>query len=177
GCAVAAAGGLGGARRGRRAGHGEAPRAPLRRGTRADRRPRGGAGDRDSTNAGTGALPTLSRSPGEVADRLAQVAAHQYNPFGTSPEDPSTVGQAIDGNTATVWQTSTYNTGQLGQSGVGFYVDAYPSVAANLAVLQTPSPGFGVQIWGTDRVRGYNYSALPRPGISPATLGWTRLGN
>jgi hypothetical protein len=26
-------------------------------------------------------------------------------------------------------------------------------------------------------VRGYNYSPLPRPGISPATLGWTRLAS
>jgi hypothetical protein len=130
-----------------------------------------------STHSGTGSPPNLSRSPGEVPDRLKQVAAIQYNPFGTSPEDPSTVGQAIDGNTATVWQTSTYNSGQLGKSGVGFYVDASPSVAANLAVLQTPTPGFGVQIWGTNRVRGYNYSPLPRPGISPATLGWTRLAS
>jgi len=130
-----------------------------------------------STHAGTGAPPNLSRSPGEVPDRLQQVAAFQYNPFGTSPEDPSTVGQAIDGNTATVWQTSTYNTGELGKSGVGFYVDAAPSVAANLAVLQTPTPGFGVQIWATDKVRAYNYSPLPRPGISPAALGWTRLAS
>ena len=129
------------------------------------------------THAGTGAPPSLPRSSGEVFDRLAQVAAHQYNPFGTSPEDPDTVGQAIDGNTATFWQTSTYTNGKLGKSGVGFYVDAAPQEAANLAVLKTPTPGFHVQIWGTDHVRPYTYSATPRPGITPQALGWTQLAS
>ena len=130
-----------------------------------------------STHAGTGAPPNLSRSPGEVADRLEQSAAHQYNPFGTSPEDPSTVGQAIDGNAATVWQTSTYNTGQLGKSGVGFYVDAAPGVAANLAVLQRRRPASTCRSGAPRGCAGYNYSPAPRPGISPATLGWTRLAS
>jgi tRNA A-37 threonylcarbamoyl transferase component Bud32 len=129
------------------------------------------------THPGTGAPPNLARSSGEVADRLAQVAATQYNPFGTSPEDPNTVGQAIDGNTATFWQTSTYTTGKLGKSGVGFYVDAKPQFAANLAVLQTPTPGFHVQIWGTDHVAPYRYNPTPRPGVTPAALGWTQLAS
>jgi serine/threonine protein kinase len=130
-----------------------------------------------STHSGTGAPTNLARSPGEVPDPLAQVAAHQYNPFGTSPEDPSTVGQAIDGNPATVWQTSTYRTGDLGKSGVGLYDDAAPQVAANLAVLETPTPGFHVQIWGTDRVPSYRYNPVPRAGVSPAALGWTQLAS
>jgi serine/threonine-protein kinase len=129
------------------------------------------------THAGTGAVANQPRSSGEVQVRLAQGAATQYNPFGTSPEDPSTVGQAIDGNAATSWSTSTYLHGTLGKSGVGFYVDAAPQVAANLAVLVTPTPGFHVQIWGADRVLPYKYHPTPRPGITPAALGWTKLAS
>jgi tRNA A-37 threonylcarbamoyl transferase component Bud32 len=128
------------------------------------------------THAGTPAPTNLPASPGDVRVALRQGAAVSYNPFGTTPEDPATVAQAIDGNTATSWQTSTYNNGTLGKSGVGFYVDARPGVAANKAVLDTPTPGFHVQVWGTDYVPVYSFSPSPRPGISPAKLGWTLLG-
>jgi hypothetical protein len=127
------------------------------------------------THGGTGPPANLPRSAGEVSVALAQGAARQYNPFGTSPEDPSTAGQAIDGNAATFWQTSTYRDGTLGKSGVGFYVDAAPHVAANQAVVESQTPGFHVQVWGTDHVAPYTYSPLPRPGITPAQLGWTLL--
>ena len=40
----------------------------------------------------------------------------------------------------------------------------------------TPTPGFNFQIWGTDRVPAITYTAVPQPGISPSTLGWTLLG-
>jgi hypothetical protein len=112
-----------------------------------------------------------------VVVRLSQTAAVQYNPFGTAPEGAATVEQAIDGDVATTWQTSTYRDGVLGKSGVGLYVNAAPGVAANEAVVITPTPGFHFQIWGADRVPAITYSATPQPGISPSTLGWTLLGH
>ena len=127
------------------------------------------------THGGTPPPANLPRSAGEVAIAPAQGAARQYNPFGTSPEDPSRVGQAIDGNAATFWQTSTYRDGTLGKSGIGFYIDAAPHVAANQAVVESQTPGFHVQVWGTDQVAPYTYSPLPRPGITPKQLGWTLL--
>ncbi|HXR13188.1 MAG TPA: serine/threonine-protein kinase [Solirubrobacteraceae bacterium] len=129
-----------------------------------------------STHRGVGAPSNLARAPHEQVVRLAQTAAVQYNPFGTAPEDPSTVEQAIDGNIATSWQTSTYDGGVLGKSGVGLYVDAAPDAAANEAVVVTPTPGFHFQIWGTDRVPSITYTPAPRAGPTPRTLGWTLLG-
>jgi eukaryotic-like serine/threonine-protein kinase len=129
------------------------------------------------THGGTPAPANLPRSVGEASVSLAQGAAHQYNPFGTTPEDPTRVGQAIDGNAATFWQTSTYQGARLGKSGVGLYVDAAPHVAANQAVIQTQTPGFHAQIWGADHIVPVTYSPLPRPGITPAQLGWTLLAD
>ena len=130
-----------------------------------------------STHRGVGAPANLSRPAHEAVVRLAQTAAVQYNPFGTEPEGAATVEQAIDGDVATTWRTSTYIDGVLGKSGVGIYVNAAPGVAANEAVVLTPTPGFHFQIWGADRVPAITYNTNPQPGISPSTLGWTLLGH
>jgi hypothetical protein len=128
------------------------------------------------THGGTPPPANLSPAHREASVGLAQNAASQYNPFGTSPENPSIAGLAIDGDQHTYWQTSSYVAGTLGKSGVGLYVDAKPGVAANLAVVQTATPGFDVQVWGAATVPRQQYTTLPRPGISPSTLGWTLLG-
>ena len=130
-----------------------------------------------STHRGVGPPAGLARPPHEAVVRLDQTAAIQYNPFGTSPEDPTTVEQAIDGNVATSWRTSTYVDGELGKSGVGLYVNAAPDAAANEAVVITPTPGFHFQIWGADAVPSITYTPSPRPGFTPADLGWTLLGS
>jgi len=127
------------------------------------------------THAGTPAPGNLPASHGEIPDNLDQTAAVSYNPFGTGPEDPGTVGLAIDGDDATSWQTSAYDDGELLESGVGFYVNASPGFAANQAVLVSPTPGFTVQIWGADYVPSYNDNSTPIQGITPAQIGWTLL--
>jgi tRNA A-37 threonylcarbamoyl transferase component Bud32 len=130
-----------------------------------------------STHAGTPAPANLPASAGEVLVHLGQTAAIAYNPFGTGPEDPGTVGNAIDGNDSTFWQTSTYNSGRLLESGTGFFVDAKPGVAANQAVLETPTPGFHLQVWGSNYVPPWQSNPAPIQGVSPATLGWTLLAS
>ena len=130
-----------------------------------------------STHRGVGAPAGLGSTGREVDVPLDQSAAVQYNPFGTTPENPSTVGYAIDGNRATSWSTANYDGGVLGKTGVGLYVDAKPGVAANQAVVATPTPGFHFQIWGTDLVPSITYHTNPVPGISPRTLGWTMLAS
>jgi serine/threonine-protein kinase len=129
------------------------------------------------THRGVGAPAGLPRPPHETVVRLDQTAAIQYNPFGTSPEEPATVELAIDGNIATTWRTSNYDNGVLGKSGVGLYVNAAPGVAANQAFVVTPTPGFAFQVWGTDSVPAITYTPQPRPGPTPASLGWTLLGS
>jgi serine/threonine-protein kinase len=128
------------------------------------------------THGGTPPPTNVPPVPRERPVSLAQDAATQYNPFGTTPENPENAGLAIDGDPTTYWQTSTYVDGVLGKSGVGLYVDAAPGVAANRAVIQTSTPGFAAQVWGTDHVPPQRYSLVPRPGISPGALGWTMLG-
>jgi len=129
------------------------------------------------THAGTPTPAGLPNTRGEQPVHLAQTAAVSYNPFGTGPEDPGTVGYAIDGNIATAWRTSTYDNGTLLESGVGFYVSAAPGAAVNQVVLDTTTPGFHVQIWGGNYVPAYTPNAAPQPGVTPSQLGWTLLGH
>jgi len=129
------------------------------------------------THGGTPPPANVAHGGRQLDVSLGQDAATQYNPFGTSPENPQNVGLAIDGDATTFWQTSTYLGGSLGKSGVGMYVDAAPGVAADRAVVQTATPGFDLQIWGADRVPQQHYTAAPRAGISPSTLGWTKLAS
>jgi hypothetical protein len=131
----------------------------------------------ESTHRGVGAPASLAKAPHETVVRLGQTAAISYNPFGTTPENPGTVEEAIDGNIATTWQTATYVDGELGKSGVGLYVNAAPDAAANEAVVVTPTPGFHFQIWGVDVVPSITYTPVARPGFTPASLGWTLLGS
>ena len=130
-----------------------------------------------STHRGVAPPQGLASSHHELAVRPAQSAAVPYNPFGTTPEDPSTVGQAIDGDVSTYWQTESYVGGVLGKSGVGLYINAAPGVPANEAVVVTPTPGFHFQVWGTGYVPAVVYGSSPRPDITPARLGWTLLGS
>jgi eukaryotic-like serine/threonine-protein kinase len=52
------------------------------------------------THGGTPAPANLPRSVGEASVSLAQGAAHQYNPFGTTPEDPTRVDLDVPGRPA-----------------------------------------------------------------------------
>jgi eukaryotic-like serine/threonine-protein kinase len=129
------------------------------------------------THGGGGRAKPLTGTLSEQRVALAPGSAVQYNPFGTAPEDPASVGDAIDDDLATSWQTSTYVGGVLGKSGVGLYVQSSPRVAANEVVVTTPTPGFRVQVWGADLVPAITYSAYPRAGLTPRRLGWTLLGH
>ena len=87
------------------------------------------------------------------AIHLAQTAAHDYNPFGTGPEHPDEVSNAIDGDPNTTWSTEHYLDGTLGKPGVGLYVDAAPGVAARAIAIHTPTPGFLAAIYAAQQLR------------------------
>ena len=114
-------------------------------------------------------------SPGtETAVPLRQTAASSYNPYGTGPEHPSTVGLAIDGDPSTYWSTEHYLNGNLAKPGVGLYVDASPGLAARAVALQTPTPGFDVQVLGSNSILHRGDGSL---ALTIQDRGWTSLGS
>jgi hypothetical protein len=87
--------------------------------------------------------------------QLSQTAAHDYNPFGTGPENRDQVDNVVDGDPNTTWSTEQYFDGALkkpGGVGLGIYLDAAPKVLARALEIQTPTPGFAVRIYVADRI-------------------------
>jgi serine/threonine-protein kinase len=104
---------------------------------------------------GTGVPPDVHASPGLAPVQLSQTAAHDYNPFGTEPENHDRVQNVVDSDPNTTWSTAHYYEGTLkkpGGVGVGVYLDASPRVAARAVEIQTPTPGFDVQIYAADKI-------------------------
>jgi serine/threonine protein kinase len=124
------------------------------------------------THRGTGVPPDIESRPGLSAVSLAQEAAHDYNPFGTGPENREQVQNVVDGDPNTTWSTEHYYDGTLkkaGGVGVGLYLDASPGVAAKAIEVQTPTPGFAVQVYAANQVN----LALPYGASTPLTArGW-----
>jgi serine/threonine-protein kinase len=124
------------------------------------------------TQRGTGVAPGAVAHRGLTPVSLAQDAAHDYNPFGTGPENPERVNLAIDSDPTTSWDTADYYEGTLkkaGGIGVGLYVDAAPGVAVRQIEIQTPTPGFAVQIYAANKIE----LELPYGNSTPLTArGW-----
>jgi eukaryotic-like serine/threonine-protein kinase len=121
---------------------------------------------------GAGATSGVTAHAGLEEVQLGQAAAHSYNPFGTGPENRDQVGNLVDGDPNTTWSTEQYYDGTLkkpGGVGLGVYLDAAPSVLAKALEIQTPTPGFAVQIYVADHVE-----AEPTYGSSTplSTRGW-----
>jgi serine/threonine-protein kinase len=109
----------------------------------------------DSTHRGTGVAPGVASRAGLTPVPLGQRAAHDYNPFGTGPENRDQAQNAIDSDPNTTWSTAHYYEDTLrkaGGTGVGLYLDAAPGLAARQIEIQTPTPGFAVQIYVANRI-------------------------
>jgi eukaryotic-like serine/threonine-protein kinase len=102
---------------------------------------------------GAGQAPGIVAHAGLVPVQLSQTAAHSYNPFGTGPENRDQIDNVVDGDPDTSWSTEQYYEGTLqkpGGTGTGLYLDAVPQVLAKAIEIQTPTPGFAVQVYVTD---------------------------
>jgi eukaryotic-like serine/threonine-protein kinase len=124
------------------------------------------------THRGTGVAPNIVSHAGLEPVPLSQTAAHDYNPFGTGPENRDLVDNVVDSDPNTAWSTEQYYDGTLrkpGGVGAGLYLDASPGVVAKAIEIQTPTPGFAVQIYAA------NASPVALPYGDPMTLadrGW-----
>ncbi len=109
----------------------------------------------DQTHRGTGVAAGIASHAGLEPVQLSQTAAHAYNPFGTGPENRDQVGNLVDGDPNTTWSTEQYYDGTLekaGGVGLGVYLDAAPRVLAKAIEIQTPTPGFSVQVYAADSI-------------------------
>jgi serine/threonine-protein kinase len=130
------------------------------------------------THRGNSPPPNVAPRGHEVAVRLGQGAAHDYNPFGDTPENPQQVQFAIDGDPATWWNTEIYIGNTLNNKpGVGFYVDAAPRVRADAAVIQTPTPGFSAQIWAARRFQSYPQGPVGPQSPALEGRGWVKVAD
>ncbi|HEX7610699.1 MAG TPA: protein kinase [Solirubrobacteraceae bacterium] len=121
---------------------------------------------------GTGVSADAPAHAGLVPVQLSETAANGYNPFGTGPENRDQVANLVDNDPNTTWSTEQYYDGTLrkpGGEGLGIYLDAAPSVLARALEIQTPTPGFAVQVYVADSVE----VTLPDgSSTSLAARGW-----
>jgi serine/threonine-protein kinase len=107
----------------------------------------------ERTTRGTGPGQTKP-PPGEQVVSVKRTSASDYDPLGDDKEEhPEEAFRAVDQDPGTAWNTSNYQNDTLtkptGEPGVGLYVDAKPSVNARSLEIQTPKPGWRMQIYGT----------------------------
>jgi eukaryotic-like serine/threonine-protein kinase len=124
------------------------------------------------THRGTGVAPDVHSRSGLQPVPLSQTAAHDYNPFGTGPENRNRIQNAVDSDPNTTWSTEQYYDGTLkkaGGIGAGLYLDASPGVAGKAIEIQTPTPGFAVQIYTAENIQ----LSMPYGDSTPLTArGW-----
>jgi eukaryotic-like serine/threonine-protein kinase len=124
------------------------------------------------THRGPGLAPGIVAHGGLVPVQLSQTAAHSYNPFGTGPENRDEISNVVDGDPNTTWSTEEYFSGTLtkpGGVGTGIYLDAYPHVLAKALEIQTPTPGFAVQVYAADQIE----TEIPYGNSTPLLArGW-----
>jgi hypothetical protein len=102
---------------------------------------------------------------GSSEAQISLVGAADYDPQGDDEEHSEEIDFAIDDDrSASAWTTETYETDSLGdKSGVGLYVDTGEPVEATEMEVRTPTPGWTLEVYGTN------------DPIPDDVSGWTRL--
>jgi eukaryotic-like serine/threonine-protein kinase len=85
-------------------------------------------------------------------NQIELVGASDFDPEGDQVEHPEEAPLAIDSDrTASAWTTETYREATFGEkSGVGLYVDAGGPVNASEMEVRTPTPGWTLEVYGTN---------------------------
>ena len=124
----------------------------------------------DRTQRGTGVGRTDAPA-GEQVISVKRTSANDFDPLGDQEEHNEEADLAVDQDPGTAWTTENYRGERLnkprGEPGVGLYVDAEPSVNARSVQIQTPKPGWRMEI----------YAARVRP-VADAwpSEDWTEVG-
>jgi serine/threonine-protein kinase len=120
---------------------------------------------RDRVEKGTG-KGRVQAPAGTTVVSVKRTSAHDYDPLGDNrSEHPEDVHLAVDRDPGTVWPTEQYTAGVLSKPGVGLYLDADPGVAATALQIETPTPGWKVEILAAE-------ADVPETIDDP---GWKRL--
>jgi eukaryotic-like serine/threonine-protein kinase len=118
----------------------------------------------DRTHHGTG-VGNVTAPARQHQVRLAQDAAHDYDPFGdTKKEHPDEARFVVDRDPNTTWSTESYRS--FNKPGVGIYVDAKPGVAARSILIQSKTTGWAGEVYG----------AKVGPPATLPDIGWQKLG-
>ncbi len=104
-----------------------------------------------SGNSGGGGGGGAGGGNGGSSDQIALVSATDYDPEGDS-EHPEEASLALDEDrNASAWTTEIYQDPTLaGKSGVGLYVDAGSPVRATELEFRSPTPGWTLEVYGTN---------------------------
>ena len=125
----------------------------------------------ERTQRGTGSGQTKA-APGEQIVSVKSTSANDFDPLGDDKEEHGDEARlAVDQDSDTSWTTERYVGNTLnkptGEPGVGLYIDAEPSVNARSLEIQTPEPGWKLEIYG----------ATTRPTDEWPSEAWTKLAD
>jgi len=127
------------------------------------------AAERAQKGTGTG---TTKAAPGEQIVSVKRTSANDFDPLGDDKQEHSDEAfRAVDQDSDTSWTTESYQNDTLtkpvgDEPGVGLYVDAAPSVNGRRLEIQTPEPGWKMEL----------YAANSRPTDKWPSDDWTRIG-
>jgi hypothetical protein len=95
-----------------------------------------------------------------------------FDPYGGDGEHPEEAELAVDGDPATFWRTSTYETSlaALGKPGVGLLLDLGNATAITRVDVRSPSPGFAFELRAGERPAEdeSGFEVVERMGSAPA---------
>jgi serine/threonine-protein kinase len=101
----------------------------------------------DRTQRGTGE-GTVKPPAGNEVVSVKRTSAQDFDPLGDDDEHADEARLAVDKDPGTSWTTESYSGGTLaGKDGVGLYIDAAPRVAATKIEIDTPKPGWQVEVY------------------------------
>jgi eukaryotic-like serine/threonine-protein kinase len=126
----------------------------------------------DRTQRGAGPGRTTEPPPGQRVVSVKRTSANDFDPLADQTEHPEEARLAVDQDPGTAWSTETYTNDVLnkprGEPGVGLYVDAEPRVDATAVEIQTPQPGWRMELYAARK---------PPPEDQWPSSVWTRVGS
>ena len=98
------------------------------------------------------------------------VAVEDFDPEGDLVEHPEELSRATDGDrTSSAWTTETYQTNSFGlKSGVGLLLDVGSPVTARAIDINSPTPGWPLEVYGSNDPRPEAVSDWDAIGSSPS---------